>query len=587
MSKHKHVGSGRTGRFLHYMSKKIVRPAGYKRIRTSTGAFKSFSRSARGKRFPILSKFRTRSSKNLKTRLNYMNERIAGKTQKIENYAVKLKEAEILTKNKKKDLENIQKTLDPGSKEWEKIASKLEKLDTSLSKKLSKTTLKIEKARRNLTKKLNKYAPKQKKYQALMQKKIYKSQKRLDKGFTKTCRNLKKTGKSIIGCLEAFEICKSKTPGLDLSKMTKCINLESETMGVPSNLKESEITQTMTKLANSHFIRRFKRRRHLREIRRISKHGNSLEQSIKESSATIKYGKKLEDHHMSNSKEAYNKLGQYSKERVIYKNLAKSNPKMTTEELERQTFEQFDKGQIASQLLEKHPDITPAQLAKRTEEIYKIQRGHLNTLEQGVAGTSEKIAFSELRDQSKSMMNIETEIAKKIGTVEKEAASAAVQAQAQPIIINYSPPAVSSAVAETTKAEAKAEAKERAAAAAKAEANAAAAVRAEANAVAAVEAARIDPRKAELHARLDAEYGDLIDKRDTKAFVNAQQKRFEEYTTAVTKDYKTRAGVLNSANQPLARIAEQRSPAPLPPASKVNGVLGGIKTVLTAASAIK
>jgi hypothetical protein len=46
----------------------------------------------------------------------------------------------------------------------------------------------------------------------------------------------------------------------------------------------------MTKLANKHFINRFKRGRHLREIARISKHGNQMQKAINNSSKTITYG---------------------------------------------------------------------------------------------------------------------------------------------------------------------------------------------------------------------------------------------------------------------------------------------------------
>ncbi len=420
-SKHKHVGSGKAGRFFRYMSKKLVRPAGFKKIRTSTGAFKTFSRSARGKEFRFFG-LHTRSSKSLKNRLNYMNERIAGKTQKIESYAAKLKEAQLLSASKRKNLQDRLKLYPENSKKWNKINEKLEKLEPKLEKKFAKMTQKVEKARKNLTKKLKTYGPKQKKYQALMQKKIYKSQKRLDKGFTKTCRNLKKTGKSAIGCLDAFEKCKETTPSLDLGKMTKCINLESETMGVPSNLKEGDVTQTMTKLADSHFLRRLKRRRHLREIKRITKHGDTLEQSVKESSATIKYGEKLKEHEITDQA-GFNKLGQYSKERVIYKNIAKSNPKMTAEEIEKKTFEQFDKGEIASRLRKEHPNITPEQLTKRTDEIYKIQKSELNRL----GSPSEGVTMDQLRDKSKLSTSgvISDEIGKNIGQLEKEAAQKA------------------------------------------------------------------------------------------------------------------------------------------------------------------
>lgn len=310
--KNKQYGSSN---FLTALSKKLVRPAGFKRIRTSTGSFKSFSRGARGKEFRFFGKFRSKSSKNIKNRLNYMNERVAGKTQKIEGYAAKLKDSKITAKNrineyserisgKQSRIAELEGRLGSLSKKEAKelrtVQSELRTLQNKQKSIISthaKDTLKMEKkiakAQTNLQKKLDTYGPKQKKYQALMQKKIYKSQKRLDKGFTKTCRNLAKKKKSAIGCLEAFETCKGKGHGLDIKAMTSCINLESEAMGLPVNLSQGEVTGTMTKLANKHFFRRFKRARHLREIARISKHGSQLQKAVNTSSKTLDYGKTL------------------------------------------------------------------------------------------------------------------------------------------------------------------------------------------------------------------------------------------------------------------------------------------------------
>jgi hypothetical protein len=408
MSKYKHDGGSS---IFTLFSKKAVMPLGLKRIRTSTGAFKSFSRSARGKRFPIFSKLRTRSSKNLKTKLNYMNERISGKTQKIEHYSARLKEAQILSASKRKGLEARQKLFGEGSSEWQKIQNKLDKLEPKLEKQLAKMSKKIQKAQKNLTVKLNRYKPRREKYEKLMQRKIYKSQKRLDKGFTKSCKNLKKTGQSSIGCLEAYEICKGKHANLDLKGLTACVNMESENMGLPSNLKEGQITETMTALANKHFIRRFKRRRHLREIKRISKHGDELEKSLKDSKGTMIYGQKLQAHSMNATPQSFNKLGQLSKERVIYKNIAKNNPGLSLAELEKKTYEKIDKTEITQQLRKTHPDITPDQLKFQTDEIYKVQKTHLNDIEKQFTKSPGTLTYitdrenpmAELRARSKLM----------------------------------------------------------------------------------------------------------------------------------------------------------------------------------------
>jgi hypothetical protein len=303
------------GSIFTWVTKKFARPIGFKRIRTSTGAFKSFSKSARGKSFSPFAKWRTKSTGNLTKRMDYMNKRIAGKTQKIEGYSAKLAEARILStsrmshyankinakQNKITALTGIAKKTPKQAKQLKLAQSSLKGLENkqkavgaSFIRKTTKIKYKMSKAQANLTKKVSKYSARKQKYTALMERKIYKSQKRLDKGFTKTCKKLKKSGKSAIGCLEAFQTCKAKGHGLNLAAMTGCVNNESATMGVPSGLDEKLITDTMTKQVNKHFIRRFKRGRHLREIKRItSGKADKLQTSIGTTAETLKYGKTL------------------------------------------------------------------------------------------------------------------------------------------------------------------------------------------------------------------------------------------------------------------------------------------------------
>jgi hypothetical protein len=184
--------------------------------------------------------------------------------------------------------------------------------------------------------------------------------------------------------------------------------MESENMGLPSNLKEGQITETMTALANKHFIRRFKRRRHLREIKRISKHGDELEKSLKDTKGTMIYAQKLKDHPMNATPQSFNKLGQLSKERIIYKNIAKNNPGLSLAELEKKTYEKIDKTEITQQLRKTHPDITPDELKFQTDEIYKVQKDHLNTLEKDLiksTGALKENSMAQLRAQSKLLAN--------------------------------------------------------------------------------------------------------------------------------------------------------------------------------------
>ena len=124
--------------FFRYLSKKAVRPLGFKKIRTSTGVYKSFSRSARGK-----TELLRHSSKNLKQ-------------SKIDNLKLKLKST-------------------TNSSSIMKLNSKISNIESKLEKKINTIGKKVSKAQANLTKKLKKYTPKHEKYSRIMQKKIYKS----------------------------------------------------------------------------------------------------------------------------------------------------------------------------------------------------------------------------------------------------------------------------------------------------------------------------------------------------------------------------------------------------------------------------
>jgi hypothetical protein len=313
MSKYIHDGGSS---IFTLFTKKLVRPVGFKKFRTSTGSFQSVSRGARGKSSTIFGKWRTKSTGNLTKRMDHMNKRISGKTQKVEGYAFKLKEAQMTSRSrinnyssrinthntKIAELKGLGKLNPKQLKELKKAEASVRSLKRTQksivksyaiqSKKLNR---KMTKAQANLDAKVTKYAARQKKYKGLMERKIYKSQKRLDKGFTKTCKNLKKKpGKSPMACLEAFEKCKSKGHGLNLDAMTGCVNAESAKQGLPIDLNKGDITTTMTKLANKHFLRRFKRGRHLREISRItSGKGAKLQTSMNETAKTLQYGKTL------------------------------------------------------------------------------------------------------------------------------------------------------------------------------------------------------------------------------------------------------------------------------------------------------
>jgi hypothetical protein len=311
-------GSG----FFTQIGKMIRRPTGLKKIRTESGLYKTFSRAERGKQFRLFP-WRTRSSKNLTGRMNYMNQRIAGKRQKVEGYATKLEIKRIehhsaLDKINTKYADKIKAaqgnpTLVANLQRQQKEAGANAKRAFDFQAK--KLTKKVTAAQARLTKKLNKYSKKQLKYKKIMDKKIYKSKKRLEKGFTKTCKNITKTpsgkGKSPLACLQAYTACKQKS-GVDLHALTSCVNTESASKGFPLDLEASAVTGTMTKLANKHFIRRFKRARHLREIERLSSGtGAKMTEAYDESKKTLFSGR-----HLTAQGTNLNKIGVLSKDRL-------------------------------------------------------------------------------------------------------------------------------------------------------------------------------------------------------------------------------------------------------------------------------
>jgi hypothetical protein len=302
---------------------KLVKPG--RKIRTESGLYKTFSRAERGKQFRFFNRFRNKSTKNLTGRMNYMNQRIAGKRQKVEGYATKLEMKRIshhsaISKIDTKYADKIKTAQAQGNptlvanlqKQQQQATEKAKKLFDKQAKKLTK---KVTAAQARLTKKLDRYSVKQVKYKKMMDKKIYKSQKRLEKGFTKTCKNLLKTptgkGKSPLACLQAYSACK-KQSGLNLNELTSCVNAESAKNGFPLDLQASAVTGTMTKLANKHFIRRFKRGRHLREIERLSSGtGAKMTAAYDESKKTLYSGR-----HLTAQGANLNKIGTLSKERL-------------------------------------------------------------------------------------------------------------------------------------------------------------------------------------------------------------------------------------------------------------------------------
>jgi hypothetical protein len=100
---------------------------------------------------------------------------------------------------------------------------------------------------------------------------------------SKGCNNLK-IGQQL-GCSEAIGICKNH--GINVNEYLKCMN------SYGFNIPENDLYKHMESSAKSHFIRRFKRGRQLREIKRLRTQGAELEQIKGETVERIKDSEKM------------------------------------------------------------------------------------------------------------------------------------------------------------------------------------------------------------------------------------------------------------------------------------------------------
>jgi hypothetical protein len=179
------------------------------------------------------------------------------------------------------------KTTNPAK--YEKIMNRIRKKKSKFLKHTKKIETKIEAAKEKLKKVSKKYEAETIKLQNLMDKKMYKSQKRLTSGLSTACANLG-PGKHV-GCSEAIGICRSR--GVNVKGYLKCMHQKG------FNIQENDLYKHMESSAKSHFIRRFKRARQLREIKRLKTQGAELQKIKGETIERVKDSKKMIDNKTS------------------------------------------------------------------------------------------------------------------------------------------------------------------------------------------------------------------------------------------------------------------------------------------------
>jgi len=255
-----------------------------KTYRTETGKYITKNFSQKGKVYPW-NFWRTRSSSNMSNRLTYINERVGGKLQKLNKYEARLVTKEIHLQNR---IEGLSKKAARYQKsnplkfdqKMAKISKAKEKFEIHAER--MRTKMLIAKKKMELISK--KYKRETNKLQGLLDKKIRKSQKRLTSGATSSCT--KKYPFDTSRCLNAVRKC--NTHGVDLIEFTRCL------AGYDfKDINQNELNRNMIANAKSHWFRRFKRARHLREIRRISEGRGRILQNTKDKTVErLKYVEK-------------------------------------------------------------------------------------------------------------------------------------------------------------------------------------------------------------------------------------------------------------------------------------------------------
>jgi hypothetical protein len=255
-----------------------------KTYRTETGKYITKNFTQKGKVYPW-NFWRTRSSSNISNRLTYINERVGGKLQKLNKYEARLVTKEIHLQNRIDGLtRKAAKYQDSNPLKYQQKIDKILKAQEKFKNHAERMRTKIVIAKKKMELISKKYKRETHKLQGLLDKKIRKSQKRLTSGATTSCT--KKYPFDSSRCLNAVRNC--NIHGVDLIEFTRCLAGHNF-----KDINQNELNRNMIANAKSHWFRRFKRARHLREIKRISEGRGRILQNTKDKTVErLKYVEK-------------------------------------------------------------------------------------------------------------------------------------------------------------------------------------------------------------------------------------------------------------------------------------------------------
>jgi hypothetical protein len=211
--------------------------------------------------------FEPKSTEGMKTRLNYINERISGKRQKLDKLIGKVEqrtnkfESQIANLNQK-----ILNTKDP--KLIAKYETKIGKFEKEMITAQHKYRDKITAAEKKLREKVEKYAKVSEKLKQNLSEKVRKSEKRIREGFSSVCSKFTTSG--IAGaqsaCNKAMRNCKGHTSNEPISATLACMGADPGFSKLNLSLSQSDLVNEMKKNANKSL---WTKNRHLKEIKKV------------------------------------------------------------------------------------------------------------------------------------------------------------------------------------------------------------------------------------------------------------------------------------------------------------------------------
>ncbi len=270
------VGSTLKNKISHAVSKTASR--GYKQSVNFYRAIPGFRsgriiRNSKGEKV-FMSKGKTffgrepSSTKGIQTRLNYINERIGGKRQKLDKLVGKVQEKAMKFESKIANLNHkILNTKDP--KLIANYNKQILQFENQMKKSQAKFKDKIDAAEKKLKEKVDKYAKKTEELKKQLSEKVRKSEKRIREGFTKVCSKFGSSGKlgSELACQNAMRLCGGHTSKNPIEQTLECMNKNPDFKRLNISLGKGDLIEQMKKNAGNSW---FRKDRHLKEIEKIN-----------------------------------------------------------------------------------------------------------------------------------------------------------------------------------------------------------------------------------------------------------------------------------------------------------------------------